>query len=92
MPGSKAWSAASSSPASAPRANRYIATLNVVFSAEPVKAWLREGGISVAETVARPALVIPLWKGKNGVEPLDDRNAWRDAWRGARHARPAPCR
>jgi Uncharacterized protein conserved in bacteria (DUF2066) len=63
-------------------ANRYIGTLNVVFSAEPVNAWLREGGISVAETVARPALVIPLWKGKNGVEPLDDHNAWRDAWRG----------
>src|SRR5882724_829159 len=35
-------------------ANRYIATLNVVFSAEPVNAWLREGGISVAETVPRP--------------------------------------
>jgi hypothetical protein len=63
-------------------ANRYVGTLNVVFSAEPVNAWLREGGISVAETVARPALVIPLWKDKNGVEPLDDANAWRDAWRG----------
>ena len=24
---------------------------------------------------------MPLWKDKNGVEPLDDRNAWRDAWR-----------
>ncbi len=47
-----------------------------------MNAWLREGGISVAETVARPALVIPLWKGKNGVESLDDHNAWRDAWRG----------
>jgi hypothetical protein len=65
-----------------PAGNHYVATLNVVFSAEPVNAWLREGGISVAETVARPALVIPLWKGKNGVEPLDERNPWRDAWRG----------
>jgi len=63
-------------------ANRYMATLNVVFSAEPVKAWLSEAGISVAETVARPALVIPLWKGKNGVEQLDEHNAWREAWRG----------
>src|SRR6516165_3142408 len=63
-------------------ANRYVGTLNVVFSAEPVNAWLREGGISVAETVSRPALVIPLWKGKNGVEPLDERSPWRDAWRG----------
>jgi hypothetical protein len=63
-------------------ANRYVGTLNVVFSAEPVNAWLREAGISVAETVSRPALVVPLWKGKNGVEPLDERNPWRDAWRG----------
>jgi len=62
-------------------ANRYVGTLNVVFSAEPVNAWLREGGISVAETVSRPALVIPLWKGKAGVEPLDERSPWRDAWR-----------
>ena len=61
--------------------NRYIATLNVVFQPDPVKAWLGEGGVKVAETVARPALVVPLWKGKAGVEPLDDRNPWREAWR-----------
>lgn len=60
--------------------NRYIATLSIVFAADPVKAWLGQGGISVVETVARAALVIPLWKGRNGVEPLDDRNPWRDAW------------
>ncbi len=60
--------------------NRYIATLSIVFAADPVKAWLSQGGISVVETVARAALVIPLWKGRNGVEPLDDRNPWRDAW------------
>ena len=60
--------------------NRYIATLNVVFSPEPVKAWLGDTGVKVAETVSRPALVIPLWKGKSGVEPLDDRNPWREAW------------
>jgi hypothetical protein len=61
-------------------ANRFIGTLNVVFGAEQVKAWLSGAGISVAETVARPALVVPLWKDKNGVEPLDDANAWREAW------------
>lgn len=60
---------------------RYIATLNVVFQPDPVKAWLGQAGITVAETVSRPALVIPLWKGQAGVEPLDDRNAWREAWR-----------
>ncbi len=61
--------------------NRYIATLSVVFAADPVKAWLGQSGIAISETVARGALVIPLWKGKNGVEALDDRNPWRDAWR-----------
>jgi hypothetical protein len=62
--------------------NHYIATIGVVFSAEPVKQWLGEAGISVVETVARAALVVPLWKDKTGLEPLDDRNAWRDAWAG----------
>jgi Uncharacterized protein conserved in bacteria (DUF2066) len=60
---------------------RYIATLNVVFQPDQVKGWLGSSGVKVAETVSRPALVIPLWKGKAGVEPLDDRNAWREAWR-----------
>jgi hypothetical protein len=63
-----------------PAGNRFIGTLNVVFSADQVKSWLSEAGIAVAETVSRAALVVPLWKDKGGVEPLDDRNAWRDAW------------
>jgi len=62
--------------------NHYMATLNVVFAADAVKAWLGGAGIGVVETVARAALVVPLWKDKNGVEPMDDRNAWRDAWQG----------
>jgi hypothetical protein len=62
--------------------NRYIATLGVVFSGEPVKQWLGEAGISIAETVARSALVVPLWKDKDGLQALDERNTWRDAWSG----------
>jgi len=62
--------------------NRYIGKLGVVFGAEPVKQWLGEAGISIAETVARAAVVIPLWKDKDGLQQLDDRNAWRDAWTG----------
>jgi hypothetical protein len=61
---------------------RYSATIGVVFGAEPVKQWLSEAGISIAETVARAALVVPLWKDKTGLEPFDDHNAWRDAWAG----------
>lgn len=61
--------------------NRYVASITVVFAADQVKAWLSGGGIRSAEIVPRPALVIPLWKGNAGVEPLSDNNAWRDAWR-----------
>jgi hypothetical protein len=62
--------------------NRYIGTLGVVFSAEPVKQWLGEAGISIAETVARAALVVPLWKDTGGLQQLDERTPWRDAWTG----------
>jgi hypothetical protein len=65
-----------------PAGNRYVGKLGVVFSAEPVKQWLSEAGISIAETVARAALVVPLWKNQDGLQQLDERNAWRDAWRG----------
>ena len=61
--------------------NRYIATLNVVFAADQAKAWLAASGAKIVETVARPALVIPLWKGAAGVEPLDSLNVWREGWR-----------
>ncbi|MBN9540418.1 MAG: DUF2066 domain-containing protein [Reyranella sp.] len=59
---------------------RYIATLNVVFAPDQVKAWMSGAGAKTVETVQRPALVVPLWKGQDGVQPLDDRNSWRDAW------------
>ncbi|MFZ5780971.1 MAG: DUF2066 domain-containing protein [Pseudomonadota bacterium] len=60
---------------------RYLATLNVVFAPDQAKAWLGDAGAKIAETVTRPALVVPLWKGPAGVEPLDSHNAWQDAWR-----------
>ncbi len=60
--------------------NHYVATLNVVFAAGPVKQWLAGAGVSLSETVVRAALVVPLWKDKAGLEPLDDPNSWREAW------------
>jgi hypothetical protein len=63
-----------------PSPGRYSATLNVVFAPDAVKSYLGGAGAKVVETVSRPALVIPLWKGPAGVEPLNDRNAWREAW------------
>ena len=59
---------------------RYIGTLNVVFAPDQVKAWMSGSGAKTVETVQKPALVVPLWKGRDGLQPLDDRNAWRDAW------------
>jgi hypothetical protein len=63
-----------------PAPGRYSATLNVVFLPDAVKSYLGGAGTRVVETVPRPALVIPLWKGAAGLEPLNDRNAWREAW------------
>ncbi|MBP6767563.1 MAG: DUF2066 domain-containing protein [Reyranella sp.] len=63
-----------------PAPGRYSATLNVVFVPASVKSYLSGAGARVVETVPRPALVIPLWKGPAGLEPLNDRNAWREAW------------
>jgi hypothetical protein len=67
--------------------NRYIATLNVIFAPDAVRAWLGAAGAAGAtsaprpsETVQRPALIIPLWKDRTGVQPLNDANAWRNAW------------
>ncbi|WP_421999421.1 DUF2066 domain-containing protein [Reyranella sp.] len=65
-----------------PAPGRYSATLNVVFQPDQVKAWLGGSGARVSETVPRAALVVPLWKDQSGVEPLDERNPWREAWRG----------
>lgn len=59
---------------------RYIGTLNVVFAPDQVKAWIGGTGASIVETVRKPALVVPLWKDRDGLQPLDDRNPWRDAW------------
>ena len=38
--------------------NRYIATLSIVFAADPVKAWLAQGGISVVETAVGDRYVL----------------------------------
>lgn len=65
-----------------PSANRYSATLTVVFAPDAVKGWLGGAGARPGETVQRPALVVPLWRDRNGVQALADPNAWRSAWLG----------
>ena len=45
---------------------RYIATLNVVFQPDPVKAWLGQAGVKIAETVSRAGAGHPAVEGQGG--------------------------
>ncbi|MDA0704441.1 MAG: DUF2066 domain-containing protein [Proteobacteria bacterium] len=59
---------------------RYIATLAYRFHAEPVRDLLRNAGLSFAETVSRPRLVLPVYRAGEASRLWDDPNPWRDAW------------
>ena len=62
-------------------ANRYIATLSVRFSAAHVKRLLQSAGIAIAETHARPVVIVPVFVAEDGRAVLwDDPNPWRAAW------------
>lgn len=62
-------------------ATRYIATLTVRFNAAAVKRLLQSAGIAVAETRARPVVVVPVFVAEDGRAVLwDDPNPWRAAW------------
>ncbi len=59
---------------------RYIATLTFRFRAADIRTLLRNAGIPFAETVAKPALVLPVLRRDGLVLLWDEQNAWRDAW------------
>jgi hypothetical protein len=61
-------------------ADRYSATLTVAFAPDRVRAYLGEAGITVGEAKGLTILVIPVWRNAQGVAPLEERNAWREAW------------
>ena len=71
---------------------RYIATLNVVFQPDPVKAWLGEAGVKIAETVSRAGAGHPAVEGQGGRRAARRPQCLARSLAGARHGRAAPCR
>jgi len=59
---------------------RYLASLNYTFKDADVRGLLQDHQIPFAETMSKPALVVPVYR-KAGVHLLwEEDNAWRDAW------------
>jgi hypothetical protein len=61
-------------------ATRYLGRLTVRFKPEDVRNLLRNAGIPVAETFARPVVVLPVLKTTPAPILWEDTNAWRAAW------------
>ena len=59
---------------------RYRASLTVEFDPSEVRRLLRGGGISYAETVSKPVLVVAVQRDPGGVLLWEDDNRWRQAW------------
>ncbi|GAA0581696.1 DUF2066 domain-containing protein [Caenispirillum bisanense] len=61
---------------------RYIATLDILYNPNAVRALLRQSGISFTETARTPVLVLPLWQSAADAPPTlwEDPNPWREAW------------
>ena len=59
---------------------RYRASLTVDFDADEVRRLLRGGGISYAETVSKPVLVVAVQRNSRGALLWEDDNRWRQAW------------
>jgi hypothetical protein len=58
---------------------RYIGKLTVRFLPGKIRELLGRYGIDVVEEQAPPLVVLPLWKGPNGLVLWED-NLWRKAW------------
>jgi len=59
---------------------RYLATLNYRFKPGDVRRLLLDMGISFAETVSKPVLVLPVYNAAGALLLWDDPNPWREAW------------
>ncbi len=58
---------------------RYIGKLTVRFLPDKIRELLGRYGIDVVEDQAPPLVVLPLWKGPDGLVLWED-NLWRKAW------------
>lgn len=61
---------------------RYIGKLAFRFRAEPVRAYLEQGGASYAVGATRPALILPVLTRDGSSLLWDDTNAWLATWSG----------
>lgn len=59
---------------------RYLADLNVTFSADEVRQFFLRNNIDYAETPSAPVLVIPLLIRQGAPSLWEIPNPWRDAW------------
>jgi len=59
---------------------RYLADLNVTFSANEVRQFFLNNNIDYAETPSAPVLVIPLLIRQGAASLWENPNPWRDAW------------
>jgi hypothetical protein len=59
---------------------RYIASLTYHFKKGHVRRLLTDHGLSFAETMSKPVLVLPVYQAAGALLLWDDPNPWRDAW------------
>lgn len=59
---------------------RYLADLNVSFSANLVRETLFDYGVAFAETSSSPILVLPIFESGGVARLWDNPNRWREVW------------
>ncbi len=59
---------------------RYLADLSIRFKRRAVRELLRRHGLSIAETVSQPVVVLPVYRVAGSVLLWDDPNPWFNAW------------
>ncbi len=59
---------------------RYLARLNFRFRADRVRSLLNNYKLSFAETISKPVLILPVFKGEGSATLWGDSNPWREVW------------
>jgi hypothetical protein len=59
---------------------RYLADYTFHFRPAKMRQLLRSAGLAVAESPAKPAVVVPVYQDGDRLVLWDDPNPWRDAW------------
>jgi hypothetical protein len=59
---------------------RYIGRLDFRFKREDVRSLLVDFGLSFAETLSKPVLVLPVYESAGALLLWDTPNPWREAW------------